>query len=109
MNSFEKLVKSIMRQAELDNEPVSREEAEEIAKMELKAKEIIRYEQGEGTPKERKPRTIKKDSEKIEIISKIYNLLLTQGYDNVTIVNEQREISFNDFSITLTKHRKKER
>lgn len=98
-----------MKQAELDDEPVSREEAEEIAEMELKAKKIIRYEQGEDTPKKRKPRTVKKDKEKIEIISKIYNLLLIQGYDNVTIVNEQREISFNDFSITLTKHRKKER
>ena len=54
-------------------------------------------------------RAVKKDEEKIKIIQKIFNFLLTNGFDNATIINEQREITFGDYSLTLTKHRKKER
>lgn len=103
---FEALVKSIMAEAELDGEPVTKEEAEEMARWELGAKEVKRYEQSDE-PKERKKREVKKDIEKIDIIKKIHKFLLTNGYGNATIVNEQREIAFDDFSITLTKHRKK--
>ena len=104
---FEKLVEEIMREANEDGEPVTREEAEEMARMEIGAKEIKRYEQSAVT-KEKKKREVKKDAEKIEIIKKIYNFLLTNGFDGVTIVNEQREIKFNEvFSLTLTKHRVK--
>ena len=102
---FDALVKSIMAEAAEDGEPVTREEAEEMARMEMGAKEIRRYEKSAET-KERKKREVKKDEEKVEIIKKIYNFLLTGGFDNVTIVNEQREIKFNEvFSLTLTKHR----
>ena len=104
---FEKLVEEIMREANEDGEPVTREEAEEMARMEIGAKEIKRYEQS-ADAKEPKKRNVKKDEEKIEIISKIYNFLLTNGFEGVTIVNEQREIKFNEvFSLTLTKHRTK--
>ena len=104
---FEKLVEEIMREANEDGESVTREEAEEMARMEIGAKAIKRYEQSESA-KEPKKRNIKKDEEKIEIISKIYNFLLTNGFEGVTIVNEQREIKFNEvFSLTLTKHRVK--
>lgn len=108
MDNFEKLVKRIMKECEAEGLPVTEAEAVEMAKMEIKATKN-RASATDGDIRERKPRTVKKDPEKIEIISKIFNLLLTEGYDNVTIVNEQREISFNNFSITLTKHRKKER
>jgi len=103
---FEKLVKSIMDEAAADGEPVTYEEAVEMAKMEVGAKEIKRYEQS-GEPANRKKREVKKDAEKIEIIKKIYNFLLTNGFGGATIVNEQREITFGDYSLTLTKHRKK--
>lgn len=104
---FNRLVADIMREAAEDGEPVTREEAEEMAKMELGAKEIKRYEIGQTPQKERKKREIPKDAEKVEIIKKIYNFLLTNGYNDATIVNEQREITFKDFSVTLTKHRTK--
>ena len=103
---FDALVKSIMAEMMEDGEPVTREEAEEMALMEVNAKNIRRYEKT-ATPKERKKRENKKDEEKIEIIKKIFNFLLTNGYEDATIVNEQREITFKDFSITLTKHRTK--
>lgn len=109
MDKFEKLVISIMNDAEEDGEPVTREEAEEMARMELGAKEYKRYEKGTSSAGEKKTRVVKKDAEKIEIIKKLCDFLLTIGEDSATIVNEQREITFRDFSITLTKHRSKKK
>lgn len=101
----EKLVEQIMRECVEDGEPVTRKEAEEMAEMELKAKGNRHYEQ---STKERKPATRERklDMEKVEIIKKICDFLLTSGEESATIVNEQREIQFREFSITLTKHRK---
>ena len=101
----EKLVEQIMRECAEDGEPVTREEAEEMAEMELKAKGNRHYEQ---SAKERKSTTRERklDMEKVEIIKKICDFLLTSGEESATIVNEQREIQFREFSITLTKHRK---
>lgn len=101
----EKLILEIMRDAEKDGEPVTREEAEEMAEMEMRAGAMKRYETS-AKPKQATTRNIKKDAEKIEIIKKIYDFLLTNGEESATIVNEQREIQFREFSITLTKHRK---
>ena len=100
----DKLIAQIMADYEKDGEPITREEAEEVAEMEIKASANRHYEQS----KERKPATREKklDAEKVEIIKKIYEYLLTSGEDSATIVNEQREIQFREFSITLTKHRK---
>lgn len=101
----EKLIAQIMSDYEKDGEPITRKEAEEVAEMEIKANASRHYEQ---SAKERKPATREKklDEEKVEIIKKIYEYLLTNGEESATIVNEQREIQFRDFSITLTKHRK---
>ena len=104
---LEKLILEIMKEAEADGEPVTREEAKEMAEMELKAKkDCRRYEQSTTSKSSTTSRTVKKDSEKIEIIKKLFDFLLTNGEESATIVNEQREIQFRDFSITLTKHRK---
>ena len=107
---FNKLVAKIMKECEADGEPVTKEEAEEMARMEMGTKEIKRYEKAETAPKSKQKREIKKDPEKIEIIKKIFNFLLTNGFESAIIKNEQREITFGDYSLTLTKHRtKKER
>lgn len=101
----EKLIAQIMADYEKDGEPITREEAEEVADMEIKASATRHYEQSVTA---RKPVTREKklDEEKVEIIKKIYEYLLTSGEESAIIVNEQREIQFRDFSITLTKHRK---
>ena len=101
----EKLIAQIMADYEKDGEPITREEAEEVADMVIKASATRHYEQSATA---RKPATREKklDEEKVEIIKKIYEYLLTSGEESATIVNEQREIQFRDFSITLTKHRK---
>ena len=108
MDKKEKLILDIMREAEADGEPVTREEAEEMAEMELKANGNKERIQSEEKPK-RKPRVVKKDEEKIEIIKKLSDFLLTNGYEDATIVNEQREITFGDYSVTLIKHRKEKK
>ena len=92
-----------MAEAEKDGEPVTYEEAREMANMELKANEGGRhYEQSAEKP--RKKRTVKKDPEKIKIIQDIANLLQELGYD-AEIVNDTRQIDFGLFSVTLIKHK----
>lgn len=102
---LEKLIKNIMAEAEADGEPVTYEEAKEMAEMELKAKGVKRYEQTEST-KAKTKREVKKDAEKIEIIKRLFDFL-KESEPSAEIANEQREITFRDFSITLTKHRPK--
>lgn len=102
VKDFDKLVKSIMADAENDGEPVTLEEAKEMARMELKASENkSRYEKSD---KPRKPRTVKKDPEKVAIIADVCELLRAEGYD-AQIVNDTRQIDFGLFSLTLVKHK----
>lgn len=106
MSKKDVLIAKIMKECEADGEPVTREEAEEMAEMELKANTgtIAKAE----TAKTRKPRkSPDKDPEKVAIIKEIYDFLLTSGKEDATIVNEQREITFGSYSIQLIKHRPK--
>lgn len=101
----EKLIAQIMREAEADGEPVTREEAEEMAEMEIKAKGIKRYEQKAETKKvERKPREKKVDEEKASIIKALAETLETLGY-NPTVANVDKQIDFGVFTVNLVKHR----
>ena len=104
----EKLILEIIKESEADGEPVTRAEAEEMADMEIRAKGIKNYVQS-TVEKPKGKREVKKDAEKIKIIKKIFDFLLTNGFNDAIIVNEQREITFGNYSITLTKHRKKAR
>lgn len=93
-----------------DQEDYIGEDGEEMT---AKAKSIKRYEQSAEPRKERKPREIKKDEEKLSIISelKIFLSELAEKttLENVQVVNDQKEITFkigtNEYSVTLTKHR----
>ena len=105
---LEKLINQIMKECADDGEPVTREEAEEMAEMEIKANGIKNYTQSDVEKKPRKKREVKKDETKIDFIKNLENYL-TNIVNDVTILNEQREISFkinNDtYSLVLTKHR----
>lgn len=108
----EKIIARIMKECELDGEPVTREEAEEMAEMEIKANGIKTYTQSEVEKKPRKKREVKKDPTKIAIIQSLEEWLLTNvSVSDIMIVNEQREISFkiadDTYSFVLTKHRPK--
>lgn len=102
---MEKLIQSIMKDLKC-----SREDAEEVAKMEMKAKDLKRYEQTEK-PRKKVEREIKLDENKVKIINFLERALIGSDALDVKIKNPQREITFifkdEDYSVTLTKHRKK--
>ena len=114
MDKFEKLVQEIMRDAEKENEPLTREEAIEMAKMELGTKEIKRYEQSiEQKKKQRKPKTIKISDEKISL----FNTILTNldrnefiEHENITVIKKNKliQVKINDktFKIDIIQQRK---
>lgn len=104
---------------------ISREEAEQLyeddqedyigeegEQMTEKAKEIRRYEQS-AEKKVRKPREKKIDAEKVAIVDFVWGCMLNNThimeFDNVNVINAQKEITFrvgeNEYSLTLTKHR----
>lgn len=112
MNKFELLVAEIMKEAEADGEPITEAEAIEMAKMEMGAKEIKRYEQAE-TKKERKPKERKVDEEKQRILKHVKVLIegmqLNSGEACNVEMKTETELHFslngNDYTIKLTKHR----
>ena len=80
-------------------------ENEEMKGMRERAKQDRRYEKSDKPRKENK-REKKLDDDKVKIISDIFNSLRELGYD-VNIANPQREITFDNYSITLTRHKQK--
>ena len=104
----EKLINQIMADAEKDGEPVTREEAEEMAEMEIKANGIKNYVQDTTEKKSRKPRERKVDEEKKRILRDIKCLLEGLNAEDVQMTTET-ELSFlfgaNSYSLKLIKHR----
>ena len=105
---MEQLIATIMREAEKDGEPVTREEAEEMAKMEIQAnKDLKRYEQSEK-PRKKAEKIRKVDEEKKLLINAIAECLTDTDIENITVKNET-EISFtrnnNSYTVKLIKHR----
>ena len=103
----EKLIIQIMKEFEADGEPITREEAEEIADLEIKAKANgkRRYEQSKPknkTVKDRKVNETKKHLFEIIIAS------LENEVENGSLKNEV-EYSFDfdgdRYTLKLTKHR----
>lgn len=99
----EKLIEQIMKEALADGEPLTREEAEEVAEMEIKAKGITNYVATEKT-KSKKPKVKKVDEEKAEIIKILEKALTNAGYPAI-IVNEDKVIDFGQYTVNLIKHR----
>ena len=101
---MEKLIQEIMKDLEC-----SREEAEEVAKMEIKAKGLKRYEQAEK-PRKKAERERKVDKVKKEIIDELV-ACISKNIGKVTKVKTETEIDFvyadEDFTLKLTRHRKK--
>lgn len=110
MDKFEKLVATIMKEAEADGEPVTKEEAEEMARMEIKANSSRNYEKSDKPKKERKPKERKVDAEKGHLLGCIKNLLANMDAD-ILAVKTETEVEFiyngNHYTVKLTKHRPK--
>ena len=105
----EKLAEKIMLECEKEGEPVTMDEALEMAEMEIKANGIKRYEKSDK-PRKKSTKERKVDETKKKILSAIKVLVDGMGAD-ITNVKTETEITFNfndeEYSIKLIKHRKK--
>lgn len=105
----EKLIEQIMKEMAEDGEPVTREEAEEMAKMEIKAKGIKNYTQSTVEKKPKKTRERKIDEEKAKILEFAKKgLTLMMNSATITVENETK-LHFNyngtEYTLNLIKHR----
>ena len=98
----EKLILQIMKECEADGEPITREEAEEMAEMEIKAKGLKHYEQSEK-PRKKPTKERKVDTDKLEILKRVKCLLEDYGYE----VELEKEVAlhFGEYTLKLTRHR----
>lgn len=109
--NLEKLAKQIFNECQKDGEPVTMEEAMEMAQMEIKSKENGRhYEQKEKQKKTTKQKVRKVDEEKKAILLECKKTLLEKySLENITEKTET-ELNFslngNSYCLKLTKHRK---
>ena len=105
----EKLIESIMRECEKEGEPVTKEEAAEMAEMEIKSGSIKRYEKSDK-PRKKAEKVRKVDAEKAHILGCIKNLLVGMKAD-IESIKTETEVAFiyndNSYTVKLTKHRKK--
>ena len=104
----EQLITRIMKECEQDGEPVTREEAEEMAEMEIKAGAFKHYEQSD------KPRKPAKKERKVDTDKKyLLDLLIAAINAETCIKNVKTETEFsfefgdNEYSVKLIKHRPK--
>ncbi len=105
----EKLIQQIMRECEKDGEPVTKEEAAEMAEMEIKAGNIKRYEKS-ATPRKAAAKERKVDENKKLLLMNCKTLCEGLGAKTLTIKTET-EITFlfkgEEYSLKLIKHRPK--
>jgi len=103
----EALAKAIMAECEKDGEPVTLEEALEMAEMEIKAGNVKRYEQSDK-PRKKTTKERKVDETKKRILSAVKVLLEGMGAE-VLGVKTETEIAFtfggDRYTMKLTKHR----
>jgi len=106
--NFEKLVNKIMRECKADGEPVTKAEAEEMARLEMKANGNRHREESENYREKKKPKERKVDAEKGHLLGCIKNLLIGM-HANILAVKTETEIEFtyndNHYTLKLTKHR----
>ena len=102
----EKLILQIMKECEADGEPITREEAEEMAEMEIKAKGLKHYEQSEK-PRKKPTKERKVDTDKLEILKRVKCLLEDYGYE----VELEKEVAlhFGEYTLKLTRHRQQKK
>lgn len=109
---LEKLAQQIFDECQKDGEPVSMEDALEMAKMEIGAKDIKNYAQAtveNEVKKPRKPKTVKISSEKAQLFADIVEFLGTKYQIEVATDNKLVNITLNGhgFKLNLSENRQK--
>ena len=113
MDKIEKLAKQIFAEMQKEGEELTFEDAIEMAKMELGAKEIKNYVSSvdKTQKKPSKPRTTKVSDEKKELFSEIFKNLYDVYRENTTILNENKliqvKIGEKTFKIDIIEQRAK--
>ena len=105
MKTREQLIKEIIAEFEKDGEPVTEEEAGEIADLEIKAKKNnVKHCERSTKPRDKPTRERKIDTEKLEILEKIKVTLENCGF----AVSREREVAlhFGDYELKLIRHKK---
>ena len=109
MERLEKLAFSIFKEMEKDGEPVTIEEAREMAKMEINSKELCRRYEKSDKPRVSVVRERKIDINKQFLIGKFYFTLEEIGI--IGEIQNEFAITFeykgDNYSLKLVKHRKK--
>lgn len=109
MEKLEKLALSIFEEMEKDGEPVTMEEAKEMAKMEVNSKELCRRYEKTDKPRVSVVRERKVDANKQFLIGKFYFTLEEIGI--IGEIQNESAITFeykgDNYSLKLVKHRKK--
>lgn len=105
------LAQEIFNECMKDGEPVTIDEALEMARMELGAKEIKNYTQSieKSQKKEKKVRTVKISDEKVQIFSEIVEFLKENYEISVETENKLLKIYKNgrEFKLNLSETRQK--
>lgn len=103
----EKLINQIMKEFKADGDSVTREEAEEIAEMEIRAKGLKRYEKGEKRKNSERVRKV--DDFKGEILTALRPTI--EEFGKVTFQLTETELDFVvdevQYTLKLTRHGKK--
>jgi len=107
MTAKEKMILQIMEECEKEGEPVTREEAEEMAEMEIKANGIKRYEKSDK-PRKKTTRERKVDETKKKIL--LGCKCFIEGLGGVIVsIKTETEVKFTfegeEYTLKLTKHR----
>lgn len=109
MNKIETLATEIMNEFAKDNDPITFEEACEMAKMELKEKANRRYEKAD-TPRKQTERKRKIDEEKKGLIETLEESI-RDASDTFPVIKNKSEFSFthngSSYTVKLIKHRPK--
>lgn len=109
MNKIETLATEIMNEFAKDNDPITFEEACEMAKMELKEKANRRYEKAD-TPRKQTERKRKIDEEKKGLIETLEESI-RDASDTFPVIKNESEFSFthngSSYTVKLIKHRPK--
>ena len=105
----EKLIEKIMLECEADGEPVTKEEAEEMAEMEIKAGANRHYEKSDK-PRKAVKKERKIDETKKRILTDCRVLLEGLGAETLSVKTET-EVTFlfgnEEYTLKLVKHRPK--
>lgn len=108
MDKLEKLANEIYNEMLSDGEPVSKEEAMEMAQMELGSKANRRYEQSTNTKRKKSTKERKVDEPKKYLLGELKNMLEFLKCD-ITEVKTETEIKFmylgDNYTFKLTRHR----